>query len=56
MSPSSVEQSWRKKRVRGGAPEGRNVLQTVSRTLYRDTSRAARDTVQAYNSLIKQSS
>lgn len=39
-----------------GESGGRNVLQTVPRTLYTGTSQAARDTVQAYNSLIKQSS
>lgn len=36
--------------------ECRNVLQTVSTTLYLGTSQVARDTVQVYNSLIKQSS
>lgn len=46
----------KEKGVRVRAPKGRNVLQTVPRTLYTGTSRAARDTVQAYNSLIKQSS
>lgn len=37
-------------------PECRNVLQTVSTTLYLGTFQVARDTVQVYNSLIKQSS
>lgn len=36
--------------------ECRNVLQTVSTTLYSGTSQVARDTVQVHNSLIKQSS
>lgn len=36
--------------------ECRNVLQTLSTTLYLGTSQVARDTVQVYNSLIKQSS
>jgi len=43
---------------RGGnrGKEHRNVLQTVSTTLYSGTSRVMRDTVQVGNSLIKQSS
>lgn len=36
--------------------ERRNVLQTVSTTLYSGTSQMMRDTVQVGNSLIKQSS
>lgn len=43
---------------RGGnwGKERRNVLQTVSTTLYLGTSQVMRDTVQVGNSLIKQSS
>lgn len=57
--PVCLQAVWsRAEGARGesGGTQGRNVLQTVPRTLYTGTSRAARDTVQAYNSLIKQSS